>query len=351
MPLKRDRQTLPDAVFAWCLRHRLVTPGETVLVAVSGGPDSVALCLLLQGFASQWHLRVCVAHVHHGVRGAQANRDQQFVETLAARLRLPCVCERLSDSHSSVSRDAAPESEEALREARYEALLRMARHVEARTVAVGHTLDDHAETVLMRLVRGAGVEGLQGIPVQRPLADCRVVRPLRGVWRSELHAWLRAQGEPWREDETNHDSIFLRNRVRKELLPLLAAQYNPQIKRALRDVAEAASALTEYVTRQADDWLDAHAASNAMPLGLTVPLELFLQQPKALQQAMLRQLVRRVQGHLRRFTYQHWLELEDLLATRPFGAIVDLPGGVQLQKLAGQLEVRLSNPEPAAIPS
>lgn len=328
--------TFPSAVEQWMTRHRLLSCGEHVVVGVSGGPDSVALLRLLRLLSSKRVLTITVAHIHHGVRGDAADGDQQFVETLAAEHGCRCVTRRLAGT---------AQDEASLREARYDTLATIAREVGARAVAVGHTLDDHVETVLMRLIRGAGLRGVQGIPVERALGGVRLIRPLRGVWRSDVEAWLRAMGQPWRADATNTEPSFLRNRIRHELLPLLA-EYNPQIKLALCHLAETACAAWEYLERQAEAWLDAHGRCATDHLRL--PHALWMQEPVALRQAVLRLALRQFQGHLRQLTYQHWLEVE-ALAHRPVGSIVDLPGGVQLLKTEADLVMRRRHP--SALPS
>ena len=232
-----------------------------------------------------------------------------------------------------------------MREARYDALLMMAREAQAAVIAVGHTLDDHVETVLMRIIRGTGVEGLQGIPAARTIADCRLIRPLRSIWRADVEEWLRAIHQPWRDDATNAAPTWLRNRIRHELLPFLAERYNPRMKHALRHLADAAAAAWEHVDAQANRWLDAHGTFAGQPAVAVMPRSSLLEQPRAVQQAVVREALRRVQGHLRRFTYQHWLEVEALLAERPVGSIVDLPGRMQMEKTTDALIVRQRHDE------
>ena len=310
--------------------QHLLTGGETVLTGVSGGPDSVALLKALRALAGRLRLRLIVAHVHHGLRGPAADDDQRFVEALAAESGCGYVTRHLGSS--------AQESEASLRAARYDALADLARETRASHVAVGHTLDDQAETILMRIIRGAGVDGLQGIPAARMLGTVRLIRPLRNVWRSDVEDWLRATDQSWREDATNADPAWMRNRIRRELLPELATAYNPQMKRVLCHLAESASAAWQCVASRAEQWLITHGSEHSGALAL--PRAGLLEQPRGVQQAILRHALRQVQGHLRRFTYQHWLEVEALLAHAPAGAVVDLPGQSQLVFEPDTLTVR-----------
>ena len=203
-----------DAVREAVVRGGLLGPGDHVLVAVSGGPDSVALLHALTLLRSELGLQLTVCHVHHGLR-PEADRDAAFVEALAARLGCAAEVVRVQ-----VPRGGGRSPEEAARLVRHAALARVARGVGAGRIALGHTADDQAETVLMRVLQGAGPRGLAGIPARRG----RIVRPLLDVDRTSVLAHLAAHDLEAVDDSTNRDPKFLRNRVRHEILPLLAAQ-------------------------------------------------------------------------------------------------------------------------------
>ena len=215
-------------------RHAMLEGGESVLVAVSGGADSVALLHVLLGLAPAWRLRLHVLHVDHGLRPDSA-RDADLVRALGARLGVPVDVERVQVGSGSV--------EAAARAARYAALEAWAERVGAARIAVGHTADDQAETVLMRVLGGAGVRGLAAIPPVRG----RVIRPLLDVRRQALRDALVAAGVAWVEDPTNRDPKFERNRIRHELLPLLASSFAadvvPLLARTARLAREAVDAL------------------------------------------------------------------------------------------------------------
>ena len=220
-------------------RHALLAGGETVLVAVSGGADSVALLHILRELAPTFRLTLHVLHVDHGLR-ANAVRDTAFVRALGVRLGVPVDVAHVTLGPGSV--------EAAAREARYAALEAWADRLGAERIAIGHSADDQAETVLMRLLDGAGVRGLAGIPPRRG----RVIRPLIETRRQALRDELATAGLDWVEDETNRDPKFLRNRIRHELLPLLAASYAtdvvPSLARAARRARETVDALDRAAT-------------------------------------------------------------------------------------------------------
>lgn len=225
------RVSLPVAALATIRRHGLLKAGDRVLVAVSGGADSVALLHVLQAMARRERWTLAVAHLHHGIRGRTADADATFVRGLARRLGLRCVTGRAQVP--ALARRRGLSLEMAAREARYTFLAKAAKRLGAAVVVTAHTADDQAETVLLRLVRGAGPAGLAGIPYAVTRRGLRVVRPLLDAGRPEVLAYLRARRLAWREDETNLDRSIPRNRVRHDLLPLLEREFNPRVREAL----------------------------------------------------------------------------------------------------------------------
>src|SRR4029453_3784437 len=221
----------------------MLTRGETILVAVSGGADSVALLHILLELAPTFRLMLHVVHVDHGLR-AESVRDAEFVRALGVRLGVPVDVERVAVGPGSV--------EAAARDARYAARGAWADRLGADRIAVGHSADDQAETVLMRLLDGAGVRGLAGIPPRRG----RVIRPLIETRRQALRDALVTAGLDWVEDETNRDPKFLRNRIRHELLPLLAASYATDVVPSLARAAWRARETVDALDRAATDALE-----------------------------------------------------------------------------------------------
>ena len=227
-----------------------IRPGDRICAAVSGGADSVALLLLLHAANARPRnalgVGLSAVHVHHGLRGDEADADLAFVEELCARLKVP-----LHVRHASVPGRVArarqtgqPETvEEAARNLRYEHFRQLIAEGRADSVLTAHTLNDQAETVLMKLLRGAWTEGLSGIHpvilVPNDTLPGRILRPLLGVRRADLVAFLESRNQPWRTDSTNADDVFTRNRIRHHLLPLLR-EFNPAIDQALANLAELA---------------------------------------------------------------------------------------------------------------
>jgi tRNA(Ile)-lysidine synthase len=212
--------------------------GERVAVAVSGGADSVALLAVMAESRPESGVVLSAIHVHHGLRGAEADEDAAFVEELARRLGVPLEIER--GDAAALAADRGQGLEEAARTLRYGVFRTRLAAGALDAVATAHTLDDQAETVLMKLLRGAWTEGLGGIaPVVSEAAGGRIVRPLLGVTRAEVIAYLQAAGQPWREDSSNRDPAFARNRMRHTLLPHLR-DYAPHAAEQLARLATVA---------------------------------------------------------------------------------------------------------------
>lgn len=268
-------------------RQRLIEREDRIIVAVSGGPDSVALFSVLHGLAPSWNLSLSVAHFNYGLRGAESDDDAAFVMRLCARFNIPYRCERLALTDDLCKGRSL---QEAAREARYAALLRLRASVNANKVAIGHTRDDQAETVVMWLLRGAGTTGLSGMPSLR----LPFIRPLLAVGRTDVLAYLVEQRLEFREDSSNATSIYLRNRVRHRLLPVLT-RFNPAILEGLARQAD--------ILREDDICLDSMAAEQFARVARTLGNHEWvldrtglLALPLALQRRVLRKAVQHTTG-------------------------------------------------------
>jgi len=270
--------------------RRLFAPGDHLLVAVSGGPDSVSLLAVLASLAPSWRLRLSALHVNYGLRGEESEEDERFVSRLCADLGVPLVCERVDLRHA----DGLPKGlslQARAREARYAALRRAAVALGAGKIALGHTADDQAETLLMWMLRGSGAAGLAGI---RPLREGLYVRPLLGVSRAGVLAYLKAKGLAFRTDSSNAKPLYLRNRVRHELLPLLK-QFNPALVDALTRQAAILRDEDLCLEQWALEWINRHVQRGGGRT-MTVPRTELLGLPIALQRRVVREVARQVTG-------------------------------------------------------
>jgi tRNA(Ile)-lysidine synthase len=296
-------------------KYSLIRPKEKVLVGVSGGPDSVCLLYLLKRLNFCLH----IAHLDHMLRGDSAD-DCRFVKGLAKRLNIPITCARIN-----VKQKARGYSlEEAARNARIDFLLKTAAKVKAKKIALGHNLDDQAETVLMRIIRGTGLSGLSGILFKRRIRNIDIIRPLLGVKRAAIESYLKAGGIRFRTDKTNTDEAFLRNKVRHKLLPNLEKEYNKNIKELLSNLAQNAGG--DY------DFISASVSKLYRIKGERLRLDRLCTLPLPALRMKLREAIAFIQKDTRRITFKHIRELEDLVFNRPQGSVVDLPRGISAAK-------------------
>ncbi len=257
--------------------------GDRVCLAVSGGADSVALLRILLELRLELGIVLAVAHFNHQLRGKDAEADEAFVADLARQHGLEVFAGRADVRAHALAAKLSVES--AGRGLRYGWLIRLAEEQRFGSVATAHTLDDQAETVLMRFLRGSGTRGLAGIYPSlevRSGAQVRIVRPLLCVTREEVEAYLTSLGQNWREDESNLDHRFRRNRVRHALLPLLEREYNPNIRQVLSEAAELARAEEEYWQTRAEPEMEARMQLQQLSL------KGFADLPLALQRRLLR---------------------------------------------------------------
>ena len=234
-----------DRIRRTIARYSMLQPGDRLGIAVSGGADSVCLLHVLLELRQEFSLTLSVIHIDHNLRGAESQADAQFVHNLAQRLALPFHLRTLdlSGRRGNLEQEA--------RRARYAIFRDLVRDGLSQKVAVGHTRSDQAETVLYRLLRGAGSAGLAGI---RPVTDFCVVRPLLQVTRPEVENWLQERAIPWRQDSTNAELRFDRNRIRHQLIPSLESDWNPAVQETLAQTADWAWEEEQYWQLQLKDW-------------------------------------------------------------------------------------------------
>lgn len=269
----RQVQPVHEAVLAYIKKHALIAPGDRVGVAVSGGADSVALLRLLLDLRDKLGIVLTVVHFNHQLRGAESEADQCFVADLAQQHNLEFHC-----ASGNVPEHAAAQRlslETAAREMRYRYFHKLLGKDLTR-IATAHTLDDQAETVLLRMVRGAGTRGLAGIYPQLKIQRAEgvrkraIIRPLLSVRRKDLETYLNALGQPWREDSSNRDLRHARNRVRHEILPCLERNLNPAVREVLAETAEIARAEEDHWHEKVKEVLALARTSNGHAGGLKV---------------------------------------------------------------------------------
>ena len=294
--------------------------GDRILVAVSGGADSVVLLDVLNRLKDAFSLKLVVAHFDHGLRPRDDEDETRFVATLADAMDLPFVTEKALTPPGGNGMSL----EEAARDLRYEFLYGAKAAHGAQKIALGHTLDDQAETVLMRLLRGSGIRGLSGIP---PVRHPDIVRPLIEVTRREIEGYLAHRNLKHITDPSNLEKRHLRNRIRLELLPQLKT-YQPGIVRILGQTAEIMRNETRWMAREAMEWIEG-AVTVSETGDQSLPLEAFAKLAPALQSRVIRRIISRLQGGLRRIHLRHIDAVKGLTRGLPQKRL-NLPNGVRV---------------------
>lgn len=300
----------------------MLVRGDRVLVALSGGPDSVALLAALVALAPRDGIEVRAAHVNHRLRGRESQRDQQWAEAVAQRFGVPCI---VGDGEV---RAGSSNLEARARDERYAFLAHAAGEEGCTKVATGHTLDDQAETVLMRLLRGTGWDGLVAIQAVR---DGLIIRPLIERTRAEVLDFLKACAVPFCEDSSNQDRRYLRNRVRHEVMPLLQS-INPRVTRALASAAEVVAQETGLLDEPVRAVL-----SSAQSADGTLSVSAITGSPAALRPRIIRTWLRAERGSLRMLSAAHVGAVVGMAQGERPNARVGLPGGQLVVREYGRL--------------
>ena len=322
--------------------YSLLNPGDTVVVGVSGGSDSLCLLHVLRQLSAELNLRLHVAHLHHRIRGEDADADAAFVASLAAEWGLPCTVE--TRDVPGMAREKKLAVEEMARLARYAFLARLAHRIGAHKIAVGHNANDQTETVLMHWLRGSGLAGLRGMLPITPLQQLRLhladpdlelaswnlhlIRPLLEVPRADIEAYCAAHGLQPRFDRSNLDTTYYRNRLRYELLPILET-YNPAIRQVLRRSARVIAddyALLRAEMRRAWRQVVQTEDEEAVVFDLARWREL----PTSLQRATLREAIHRLRRSLRNINFVHVENALRVAREKPAGSQATLPRGLML---------------------
>lgn len=326
-------------------RHGIV--GAPIVVAVSGGADSTALLRAMRELRPGAEL--IAAHFNHRLRGAESDADAGFVRALAESYDIPFVEESAPARPPRTAGDDghdAPPSEEALRSERYRFLERTATASGAQAVLTAHTADDQAETILHHLLRGTGLRGLGGIPACRPLSPIStvpLVRPLLDVPRAEITAWLTELGQPWRTDSSNDSAAYTRNRLRRDLLPVLRSEYQPDIDDKLRQLGTQAREVSDYLRGEARKLLAA-AVVKAGPDEVVLDTRPLESAPRVLVREAMVELWAERAWPRQRMTFDHWERLVDVLVR--VHRAVELPEGIEARRRQKWVRIGRADADP-----
>jgi tRNA(Ile)-lysidine synthase len=344
-------------------RYDLLGNGDKVLVAVSGGPDSVALLYALWEIRDEFNLDLCVAHLNHKLRGRESDEDQKFVKHLAQKLNLKFFSKSIDVKKEAKKRKLS--LEEGARLVRYRYLENLADRIKADKIALGHQADDQAETFLMRLLRGAGGLGLSGIPPKRG----KIIRPLIEIKRKEIEKFLKEKGQSYRTDSSNLLPNYFRNKIRLLLLPLIKKKFNPKIVEVLNRTSNIISFQQQYVEKNSEEILPLLCKTKKMvrlPSALlwtsrlpqkdkiVLDLKKFINYDISLKREMIRLCVKEINEDLQDLSFDSIERALDLIQRKKSGRKVKLTGNmwaeVSGENLAIYIEKKKQHAYPISLP-
>lgn len=328
----KPERNLENAALSCIERHRMLLGGERVVAAVSGGPDSVALLLFLNGLAEEMRLELHVFHLDHMLRGEESRADARFVESLAAELSLPVRSLAVDVRALPGSEELSPE--EAAREVRMAHLRDFAEEIGADRVAFGHTADDQVETFLMRIVQGAGLTGLSGIPYISGV----FIRPLLDVWRLEVEEYCARMGVSPKMDSSNLDRAFMRNRVRMGLVPFLESEFGPGVKEVMLREVESLSLDNAFLQERVSEAFSEVGRLSGGEVRLNISRLLAL--PPALQRGCLRAAWNSLVPQMKSLSWTHLRDIQEKVIRGSTGAVLDLPGPLVVERVYGEVVFR-----------
>ncbi len=312
-------------------KYRMIVSGDIVIVGVSGGPDSLALLYSLYYLRDELNIGIIVVHLNHMIRGEEAEREAIFVEDNAKRLGLPCTVKMVDVP--GYMKEKRLSSQVAAREVRYRFFESELKRHSANKIALGHTANDQAETVLMRMIRGSGMKGLAGIP---PVRDNIIIRPIIEMTRREIEEFLSVKGIEYVKDPSNLDFRYLRNRIRGDLIPILERDYNPKIIEMLRNTAEILKDDEDYLSGYSKDIfcnLLIEEKEGTVILDASGLRALHV----ALQRRVLRKGLKVLKRDLRRISGRHISDILRLVKMRVSNRYLDLPGDITVKYMYNRL--------------
>lgn len=305
-------------------KYNLLEKGDRVIVAHSGGPDSTALLIVLDEIARKMDLTLMVAHFNHGLRGRASDADEKYSRGLAKKMGLSFSSGKMD--RRSMKKGVSPE--DFCRRQRYDFLDNVAKDYHAQKIAVGHNMNDQAETVLLNLLRGSGLEGLKGF---LPKRDGKIIRPLMEISRQEIILFLKERGIAYRQDKTNQDDVYLRNKVRSELIPYLKKNYNPQMETNLAQMAE--------ILRNEDEFIRQHLAMALQSVAVEKnrnQISLNIHRVKKMLPAMRWRLFKTILEDLspehHGISFAHIMSVDDLVKKNASGRKVVLPLKIEARR-------------------
>jgi len=338
---------LEEKVLQTIKKFDMLSFNDRILIGISGGPDSVTLLNVLLSFKKRYNLSFFIAHLDHMLRGKESDEDVNFVKNLAQELGLPC--EVKSYNLTKIARKEHLTLEEAARKYRYKFYLETAKKFNTNKIALGHNADDQVETVLMRFLRGSGLEGLMGIPPVRG----KIIRPLIECSRAEIEEYCKENKIGYRVDSSNKEVVYFRNKIRLELLPLLSKGYNKNIKDTMLHLRSIISEVSAYLNQETE-LLFKEVARRESPETVIIDLEKFTSLPLALKRRIIRKSIEVVKRNLYSVSFRHNNEILKLTEYQLGEKEIYLPDNLRAKKIYNKImiyEKRISKDQTEEIPT
>jgi len=314
--IKKVKQTIE--------KYNLLNKDDRVVVALSGGPDSTALLVILTQVAEEIGFNLIAAHINHGLRGEESNEDEKYSRELSEKMGVAFVTQRVEQTKV----DKGVSAEDFYRRQRYSFLNKVAKEQQAQKIALGHNLQDQAETVLLNLLRGSGLEGLRGI---LPMRDGKFIRPLIEVSRREIISFLNARGIQYRQDSSNESRKYLRNKIRGELIPYIKEKFNPKIEENLAQTAEILRNEDEFIRQYVLEAMDSPYIQRQKSL-ISLSIAYINKLPPAIRMRFLKALLESLNPEKNGFSFIHIKTLENLAQKKRSGKRISLPADITARR-------------------
>jgi tRNA(Ile)-lysidine synthase len=306
-------------------KYKLLDKEDRVVAALSGGPDSTALLVALVQIAKQLDFSIIVAHYNHGLRGTSSDEDEKYSQELAIKLGLIFVSGKMDQK----LRQKGKSPEDFYRQQRYQFLDKVAEDYNAQKIALGHNIQDQAETVLLNLLRGSGLGGLKGI---LPMREGKFIRPLIEVSRPEIIAFLSEAGISYCHDSSNQSNIYLRNKIRTELIPYLKEKFNPRIEESLAQMAEILRQDDEYIRNSVQEALKSTYIQNQSNRIISLNIEYIKGLAPTIRSRLFKKILESLNPEKNGFSFSNIKVLERLAQATESGKRISLPLGIEAKR-------------------
>ncbi|MEG0297134.1 MAG: tRNA lysidine(34) synthetase TilS [Clostridium sp.] len=316
----------------FCEENNLIQNNDRILVALSGGPDSVCLLHVLHSLKNELNLTIGAAHINHMLRGEESTRDEVYVEELCNELSIPCYIKRIDID--SISKELGISHEMAGRDERYKFFEDVSNEQGYNKVAIAHNANDQAETVIMRMMRGTGLEGLGGIRSKR---NEKIIRPILSILRDEIESYCNEKKLNPRIDKSNLENIYSRNKVRLDILPYMKENFNPDIIQTINRMASILQKDDEYINNQCNKYFDNYC--KIQPGGLVINKKIF-----KLEDAIVNRIIKKslidYSGKYTNFEMKHIYDVIDL-ANKETNKKIDLPNNIIAENIYGDIYLKI----------